>query len=560
MGEIMRIQQQQLNTRNYNNEQKSKNNKQNFKGVLDGALTTTLMTLDTNPMANAVGIDLFAMVAPRTYVDTKERNKYAGAETFFREFTGTLIVCLSASYLAKGIAKLANRIINPKTPINPKSWFSKDSLMYLDTASKEINSTKDFVANVFENVSGRDNKNTNKFNEINWQNIKWIDENKWNKINWDNKKYIGIHHNLKSKESIINLTSELINDKTISKKDRKNLLQITESRIINALGVNNISTRYKEKTLSTTIGNLLRDTVDFGHDILTNKNINKTSAINKLLKINKIKAIGGLTIASTLGLTNQYINRKITEKRTGKKGFVGDNNFAQQVSDNTTSKTSTEQPKKDKKFIAEKVIASLGMIAMAGAVMKVKSPKDFVKKLEFTGPVTSGNAIKTVYASTLVGRFLASDNKDELRESTTRDYLGFLNWLVLGGFASKGVANLLDRKKESLFNVSKEGKGIKHWLNDISLKSHKEIASKGTEFAKKNMWKLNLAHISGLAYSTLALGVLLPKLNIFITNMKNKNNHQNTNNSPSSPQKTSHFEQFKTKVLSNNYETLNKTV
>ena len=560
MGEIMRIQQQQLNIRNYNNEQKSKNNKQNFKGVLDGALTTTLMTLDTNPMANAVGIDLFAMVAPRTYVDTKERNKYAGAETFFREFTGTLIVCLSASYLAKGIAKLANKIINPKTPINPKSWFSKDSLMYLDTASKEINSTKDFVANVFENVSGRDNKKINKFNEINWQNIEWIDENKWNKINWDNKKYIGIHHNLKSKESIINLTSELINDKTISKKDRKNLLQITESRVINALGDNNISTRYKEKTLSTTIGNLLRDTVDFGHDILTNKNINKTSAINKLLKINKIKAIGGLTIASTLGLTNQYINRKITEKRTGKKGFVGDNNFAQQVSDNTTPKTTTEHPKKDKKFIAEKLITSLGMIAMAGAVMKVKSPKDFVKKLEFTGPVTSGNAIKTVYASTLIGRFLASDNKDELRESATRDYLGFLNWLVLGGFASKGVANLLDRKKESLFNVSKEGKGIKHWLNDISLKSHKEIASKGTEFAKKNMWKLNLAHISGLAYSTLALGVFLPKLNIFITNMKNKNNNQNTKNSPSSPQKTSHFEEFKTKVLSNNYETLNKTV
>lgn len=557
MGEIMRIQQQQLNTRNYNNEQKSKNNNPKFKGLLDGALTTTLMTLDTNPMANAVGIDLFAMVAPRTYVDTKERNKYAGAETFFREFTGTLIVCLSASYLAKGIAKLANKIINPKTPINPKSWYSKDSLMFLDTASKEINSTKDFVANVFENVSGRDNKNINKFNEINWQNIEWIDENKWNKINWDNKKYTGVHHNLKSKESIINLTSELINDKTISKKDRKNLLQITESRVINALGVNNISTRYKEKTLSTTIGNLLRDTVDFGHDILTNKNVEKGSAINKLLKINKIKAIGGLTIASTLGLTNQYINRKITEKRTGKKGFVGDNNFAQQVADNSTPKTTTEQPKKDKKFIAEKLIASLGMIAMAGAVMKVKSPKDFVKKLEFTGPVTSGNAIKTVYASTLVGRFLASDNKDELRESATRDYLGFLNWLVLGGFASKGVANLLDRKKESLFNVSKEGKGIKHWLNDISLKSHKEIASKGSEFAKKNMWKLNLAHISGLAYSTLALGVLLPKLNIFITNMKNKNSAKSSN---ASTKRVSHFEQFKNNVLADNFDALNKTV
>ena len=87
----------------------------------------------------------------------------------------------------------------------------------------------------------------------------------------------------------------------------------------------------------------------------------------------------------------------------------------------------------------EKVVASLGMAAMAIAVMKIKSPKDFLKKLEFTGPVTSGNAIKTVYASTLIGRFLASDNRDELVETTTRDYLGFLNWLVFGGFAAKGV-------------------------------------------------------------------------------------------------------------------------
>ena len=32
--------------------------------------------------------------------------------------------------------------------------------------------------------------------------------------------------------------------------------------------------------------------------------------------------------------------------------------------------------------------------------------------------------------------------------------------------------------------------------------------------AKKNIWKLNVAHIAGLAYSTVALGILLPLLNI----------------------------------------------
>ena len=125
-----------------------------------------------------------------------------------------------------------------------------------------------------------------------------------------------------------------------------------------------------------------------------------------------------------------------------------------------------------------------------------------------------------LYAATLIGRFMASDNNDELRETATRDYLGFLNWLVFGGFAAKGMANLLDKKRSSLFNESKRGKGVTHWLNEISLKSHNEIAAKGKDFSKKNMWKLNLAHAAGLAYSTLALGFLLPKLNIWITNKK----------------------------------------
>ena len=62
----------------------------NFKGPLDSVITTTLRTFDKNPMVNAVGIDLVAMVGPRTFIDAKKRNKYAGAETFIREFMSTL--------------------------------------------------------------------------------------------------------------------------------------------------------------------------------------------------------------------------------------------------------------------------------------------------------------------------------------------------------------------------------------------------------------------------------------------------------------------------------------
>ena len=171
----------------------------------------------------------------------------------------------------------------------------------------------------------------------------------------------------------------------------------------------------------------------------------------------------------------------------------------------------------------KKILASAGMLAMTIGVMKIKNPKDFVKKLQFTGPISTGNAIKTVYASTIIGRFMAADSNNELRESVTRDYFGFLNWLVLGGFAAKGVANLLDKKQENLFNnINKKGKGIKHWLNDISLKTHAEIAAKGKDFARKNIWKLNVAHVAGLAYSIVALGIILPLINIKLANRKPK--------------------------------------
>ena len=101
--------------------------------------------------------------------------------------------------------------------------------------------------------------------------------------------------------------------------------------------------------------------------------------------------------------------------------------------------------------------------------------------------------------------------------------MGFLNWLVLGGFVAKGVGQILNPKQDKLFNISnKKDKGIKHWLKDISLKSQKEIIAQGGNF-KANLRKLNIAQMSGIAYSAIMLGVLLPKLNIWMTKRQKKN-------------------------------------
>lgn len=578
-----------LNIQNNNNlrsnaeQKKYKKNRMDisFKGPLDGALTGTLAMLDTNPTANAVLLDLGSMVAPRSYIDGK-RNKYAGFETFVREFSSTIITCLSAGIFALGISKLTNKMIDKSTKINTSSWLTKDGMETLENAwGRSEGNHKKYVTNVLDKLSGFDGKDKKSFKNIDWENVEWFEEDKWNKINWKNKNYNNVQNRLKSRDGIIDTLSEIMTDKNIDKKDAKNILNIAEMRITNALGVNrDIEVSVGEKNFKTSLTNLLRDTYDMGKDVFSTNKISSKKIIKKISKINKIKAYGALTLSSFIGLMAQHVNRKITEKRTGKKGFVGTTDFNEINSNNKNilveknnrnngiaftnkkdnfvnnfygainnvkrdEKISTKNPIKQEekqnktKLFAEKLVASAGIIGLALGVMKVKSVKDFARKLEFTGPVSTGNAIKTVYTSTLVGRFMASDDSTELRESACRDYLGFLNWLVLGGFAAKGTANLLDKKRENLFNevqTDKPRKGmlgnLKHWLNDVQLKTHSEIASKGKDFAKKNIWKLNVAHLAGLTYSTVMLGVALPLMNIMITNHKMKNkNKQNVNKS-----------------------------
>lgn len=508
-----------MKVENSNRNYKNKENI-NFKGPLDGAITQTLVTIDTNPMVNAALVDIFAMVVPRTYVDTKERNKYAGGETFFREITGTFIVCLSSGILAKGISYLYNKFVQPKANVNPNSWVSNDSLNLLKHSWEKGKTSKKYVSNILSNISGVDGRTTANWHDIDWDKVEWHDNKKWDNFVWDNKKFNNIQAKLKNKDAIVKVLAEII-DSNVSLKDSKQILAIIEHRATNALGVDNsISVKLDDKTLGTSLHNLLRDTYDLGKNVFTNKTVTIESAIEKLTKMNKVKTLGALSVAASLGLTNQYINRLITKKRTGTDAFVGEVDYKKIKDEKHQEKNNNG------KLLGLKLLASAGIIGLAAGVMKIRNPKDFIKKLEFTSAITSGNAIKTVYTATLVGRFLAAKNETELRESATRDYLGFLNWLVFGGFVSKGVANLLDKTQDNIFNINKEGKGIKHWFNDISLKSHAEIASKGSEFAKKNIWKLNLAHASGLAYSTIALGFLLPLLNISIT----KHHHKKTKN------------------------------
>lgn len=495
----------------YNNTPQTQFRTPNFRGPIDAPLTQGLAALSTNPMLNASLVDVFAMGLPRTIVEYKERNKYAGFEMAFREFTGTFIACFSAGLFGQMINKTMSKRIQPEIKVNENSWASNNTIDVLNQINK---SGKNYSKNIFNSLSGLNKNEEQAWNKINWDKIEWYDKEAWNNLKWDNKEFDGVHNKIKSEKSIIETFDKLISDKKLSKNDSKNLQNILTERVINAVGAeSNITLKSGDKSITSTVQNILRDSIDMGKNVFSTKESEKT--IVKLKKLNKVKTLGALTLSIVLALTNQAINRYITQKRTGSKEFVGNMDYESHIGNNS-------QTDKKKNLNFNKVLASAGFVAMLAKVMNIKNTKDFFKKLEFTGPTTSGNAIKTVYGALILGRFFASKDNTELRETVVRDYLGFLNWLVLGGFVAKGVGNLLDKDRKALFNTSKEGKGVKHWLNDVSLKTHSEIVAQGGKDIKKNLRKLNVAHISGLAYSALMLGILLPKLNISMTKHKQK--------------------------------------
>ena len=519
------------NIKNYPGQKLKENKNISFKGPIDGVVTQTLMAINTNPMINAAAVDVGSMVIPRTYIDTKKRNKYAGFETFFRELTGTVIVCLSAGVAAMGIASIHNKSILKEINIKPKIWATNETFDALrnhwEKSEKNVNK---YIKNIFSDLSGSNGKNIEKWNDINWNKVNWYDDSSWSKIKWDNNKWKNIASKTKDGDQIIEVFSELIKDKSASKKDVKNVIKILEQRISNSLRADqSINISSGDKSISTNLRNLIRDAHDLGKEIF-GSGVDLNKAEHKLKSMNKLKSTGAVGLVSLVGLGNQSFNRYLTKKRTGKDDFVGENNYE----NSKIKKDSKAAKQQNLRLIGLKAVASLGFLALALRVMKVKNPKEFLKKIELKSAVTSGNAIKTIFTATLIGRFLAARNETELRESCTRDYLAFFNWLVLGNFVSKGVAQLLDKKQENLFNVIEDGsKGIKKWFNNVSLKSYREIAANGGEFAKKNVWKLNVANAAGLLYSGIALGCAIPLLNIFITNRKNSKTkpleHQTSN-------------------------------
>lgn len=509
--------------------------------------TQLLRYLNTSPAVGATFVDLGSMSAPRTIVDLS-RSLDAGVETGIREGSGTVNHALIGTYGLLA-SSLITPIINNKFKVKANKVFANfesiDTLGYIWNDILKNNSQKapnEIRKHFFEKVL-----NTALGNAQN-------EKGELKRVSIDKKS--------------IQLALREISDYIDKKPNRYNLTDRIHNKIKSII---TYSTKAEsdflitagKNTTNVDIDSLIRTTFSLGklfsepkaleEFIKNSANISENNFI-KALKSSKLKSsLLGVAIGMGVGSAIQPLNVWLTKKRTGKEGFVGVEGCEQD---------------KSKKFKIIKGASAAGFIAFAYStivdnIFKTPLKKQMgqlINRLQFNGAVPSIPQFKAVYAFTIASRIMAARDKNELRESVTKDFLGFTNWLILGDFVQKLVATF-SNKNLTTYDEKTHGKGILNKIFNlkVKVKTHDEILFEELnkikpdfkelcgidrkmlspkELIKKYSDKLpelksrlrgkNIAQLSGYLYSAMVLGILITKLNIAITNRVHKKSNKNT--------------------------------
>ena len=533
---IKQIQPKYIDNKGFTQKQNQyKNTNPNFTGGAD----LFLRFLDTNQAWGANAVDLFCMVLPRTLTDFSG-GVDAGTETLRREGMGTANHSMVGAYgtlaglaLASGINGMyklgendikANSIFTDAETMDMQGaiWNNKlrDSLK-----NPDVNPIKEYLTETFKKYEA----------------LSPTENGKWIKIkDADIEKTVNI------------LENEIKNN---SPKMSKEGFANARTILVSSLGAENNLRIIAEEgkpahTSRYTVDSIIENTYKLGkvftkekvkEAFLAAENISENAFLKAMKSMNVKRSLLGIGIASVAGVSAQPLNMYLTKKKTGRSDFVGGG-----AEDKSTGF-------KIKKSL---VAALFG----AGVLATIGKPKELIKNLQFKGFTPTIKQFKFIYGVTIMSRFLSSRNDNELRECTIKDTLGFASWLILGNFVQKLVAQSMDKSL-----IKKDGSGAMNWIKNSVLKSRDEVLhaalgdkvfkdGKALSFnemvnslpknsiARKQLKILSIAQLAGYAYSALALGAGIPKLNIFITNkvmsaQKNKTQNISTteNNATQNP-------------------------
>ncbi len=516
---------------NRGNQQQYKNQSNpNFTGGVD----LFLRFLDTNQAWGACAVDLGSMVIPRTAIDMS-RNPEAGLETARREGMGTMNHSLVGVYgtlagLALAMGLNHTYQLGDKNGVKAHSIFADSET--LDMQGKIWDAKLKAAAN---------NPNANPLREWigdTFRNYEALVDGKW----------------VKFKDEDINKAADILEKEIKSDKkggmskdafaNAKNILIASNGvenniRIIAGEGEKVHSSRY---TVDYILGNTYKLGKVFTNDkvkeaFMNSKGIAENVFLKAMKSMNIKRSLIGIGIASAVGMSAQPLNMYLTKLKTGSDKFVGGG-----------------EKDDSSKFKIKKALAAA--IFGGGVLATIGNPKNLIKNLQFKGFTPSINQFKFIYGVTIMSRFLSARNDNELTESTIKDTLGFANWLLLGNFVQKLVAQKLD---SSL--IKREGEGVLKWITNSVLKTRDEVLHEGLgakafkdgkalsysemvkladQATKKKLGVLKKSQLAGYLYSGLVLGIGIPRLNIFLTNRREAKKAQKAgaNNEAKQPQNT----------------------
>lgn len=522
-----------------NSQQHNIQNRPQFKGAIDGALR--YLTINQGVGANLT--DFCFMVTPRVATDIK-RGPAAGAETFRREASGTVNHSLIGMYgVFSGLALAKIFGVDKKFGTNVNKLFTAPETINILAANranqiKENKQQIDYLMETFTNLKAYNPTSKSKtldqdgFVRLSDDLVKDVSKRIDNSLN----KQVGFRDwgNKKTSDSIYVIMNKILEE---TGAESKYILESNDKKITS------------ETSLKTLLEDIYKVSESFNKEkvkeafveqIEKGKTIKENTFINKLSKFMKTRAGAGVAIASLIGMSIQPLNVYLTKLKTGTDGFVG-----------------VEGRSKDDS-VGFKALKAGAAAAFGGLTMWSLGSgfKGLMDKMAFKGMLPTISQLKGIYGLTIISRLLAARDKDELRESLTKDTLGFLSWLVLGDVVNRITAESLDK---SVMNRTKdvENKGFFTRIAKSSLKTRDEIliealASKNIKTVKeeggkviaktfnemlkdldklpeelrkstkKRLGTLNKAQLAGYAFSGLVLGLGIPNLNIYITNKLDK--------------------------------------
>lgn len=478
-----------------------KENNQNFKGSFLDAATKGLQMCDKYPMIGVALTDSVATDVPRTIFDLVKTGVPAAMETARREFSGLFVNCLIPSFVVLGAAKFLNKGTMGKefSDINlSNSWANGESInKFVETFKNSMDVTsktttqseiKTFFNNIFTGLNGRDGD-------------KWVEFS--SALGKDKL------------EEVSELLTKAVFDNSGDKKALKNTLAQVSSLITDTTHAGEILTYdINAKGFGSNLSELLRDSVDIAKKFTQESVRNNLDLFGKkATKLVNAKSILGLAIIVPIAMSVQSINRAITRHKYKQKG-------APIYKDFEKGNTHKEMNAKEKaNFFSQKIACAASMVSIALLSM-MKKPS--MQMFQFKGMFPTVDQCRWIATSTFVSRMFASEDPNELRESTVRDIASFSGLYFLGDYAAKAAASIIEKIKPDVKLLNRTGKSnaqspilnrIGDWIKNTYVKSFDEVLPKD-----KNM--RSICELASLGFSIISLGILLPAYNRQVTEKK----------------------------------------